>query len=87
MYRVLGPSANLMRRRELNQSAQSNRAHAKPRAGRRQRAYAAPSSTGVVAARLGALRDLTRRICLSAVSAANAASYATGQETEQRRAA
>ena len=54
---------------------------AKPRAGRRQRAYAAPSSAGLLAARVSALRDLTRRICSSAVSAANAASYATGQET------
>jgi len=37
-------------------------------------------------ARLGALRHPTRRVCLSAVSAANAASYATGQKAEHRRA-
>ena len=59
----------------------------KPQAGRRQRAYAALSSAGLLAARVSALRDLTRRICSSAVSAANVASYATGQETEQRRGA
>ena len=58
------------------------------RAGRRQRAYAAPISAGLLAARaFGALRHLTRRMCSSAVSAANVASYVTGQETEQRRGA
>jgi hypothetical protein len=36
-------------------------------------------------ARTRALRQLTRRICLSAESAANEASYATGHETEHRR--
>jgi len=38
-------------------------------------------------ARTRALRELTRRRCLSAVSAANEASSATGQESEHRRAA
>ena len=51
------------------------RVSAKPQAGHRQRAYAAPSSAGFVAARPGALRDLTRRICLNAASKASAVSY------------
>ena len=51
---------------------------AKVRPGRRQCACEAPRSAGCVAARASALRHLTRRVCLSAVSAANVASYATG---------
>src|SRR4249919_410095 len=47
--------------------------------------YAAPRSGGLVAARVSALRDLTRRDCPSGVSAANEASFATGHETEHRR--
>ena len=44
-------------------------------------------SAGLLAARaFGALRHLTRRMCSSAVSAANVASYAPGQKIEHRRA-
>src|SRR5262249_55501761 len=42
-------------------------------------------SAGLVAARVSALRHLTRRHCLSIVSAANVASSAPGHETEHRR--
>ncbi len=48
--------------------------------------YAAPSSTGLVAARTQrALRDLTRRDCPSAANEVSVASFAAGHETEQRR--
>jgi len=47
--------------------------------GRAQRACEALRSTGLLArARTRALRELTRRVCSSAVSAANVASYAAG---------
>jgi hypothetical protein len=45
----------------------------------------APRSAGLLAARASALRKHTRRNCLSAVSEANEASFATGQEPEHRR--
>ena len=49
--------------------------------GRAQRACEALRSAGLVArARPRALRELTRRVCSSAVSAANAASYAAGPQ-------
>jgi hypothetical protein len=47
---------------------------------------AAPRSAGLVAARVSALRDLTRRSCPSVASAARAASSAAGREPEHRRA-
>jgi hypothetical protein len=47
--------------------------------------YAAPRSTGLVAARASALRDLTRRDCPSATNAVSGASFATGHETEYRK--
>ena len=50
------------------------------------RACEATRSGGLVAARASALRQLTRCVCLSAVSAANVASYATGHKTEHRSA-
>ena len=50
------------------------------------RACAATRSGGLVAARASALRQLTRCVCLSAVSAANVASYVTGHKTEHRSA-
>ena len=46
--------------------------------GRAQRACEALRSTGLVARARSAPRELTRRVCLSAVSAANVASYAAG---------
>ena len=46
--------------------------------GRAQRACEALRSTGLVARARSALRALTRRVCSSAVSAANVASYAAG---------
>ena len=51
---------------------------AKPWAGAWRRASAAPSSAGRVAGARSALRELTRRSCLSVESAANAASSAAG---------
>ena len=50
------------------------------------RACGSARSTGLVAARASALRQLTRWVCLSAVSAANVASNATGHKTEHRSA-
>ena len=50
------------------------------------RACAATRSGGLEAARASAFRQLTRCVCLSAVSAANVASYATGHKTEHRSA-
>ena len=60
---------------------------AKARPHRALRACEAPRSAGFMAARASALRELTRRGCLSAVSEANVASSATGHEAEHRRAA
>ena len=51
---------------------------AKARAGSRRRASAQPRSAGLVARARSALRQLTCRSCLSAVSEANVASSATG---------
>jgi len=48
--------------------------------------YAAPRNTRLVAARASAHRLLTRRDCSSATNAVSAASFATGRETEYRRA-
>ena len=61
------------------------RCPAKGWAGRSRSAYEAPRSTGLVAARASAPRDLTRGNCLSAASAARAASFAAGRETEHHR--
>jgi len=48
--------------------------------------FAAPRSAGLRSARAQrALPHLTRRICLSAVSEANVASYAARPKTEHRR--
>jgi hypothetical protein len=47
--------------------------------------YAAPRSTGLVAARVSALRLHTRRDCPSATTGGSEASFATGHETEHRR--
>ena len=58
---------------------------AEPGPGRSRRAWEAPRNGGLVAARVSALRDLTRRLCLSVVSEANEASWAAGHETEYRR--
>ena len=51
---------------------------AKVRAGGRRRAFAQPRSAGLAARARSALRELTRRSCLNAVSAAHAVSSATG---------
>ena len=51
---------------------------AKPLAGRTRRVSGAPRSTGLAALARSATRLLTRRACLSAVSAANAASSRRG---------
>ena len=60
---------------------------ARRRAGPGRGESAPPRNAGLLAARaFGALRHLTRRMCPSAVSAANVASYATGQKIEYRRA-
>ena len=65
----------------------STAVHAEVRVGGRLSASAAPSSAGPWSARAQhALRDLTHRGCLSAVSAANAASSAMRPRVEQRRA-
>ena len=58
---------------------------AKARAGGGRSASAAPSSAGLAGSARSAPRELTRRSCLSAESAANAASSATARKTEQRR--
>jgi hypothetical protein len=46
---------------------------------------AAPSSAGLVAARVSAQRVLTRRDCLSETTAGSEASFSAGHEIEQRR--
>jgi hypothetical protein len=46
--------------------------------------YAAPRNAGLAAARVSALRGLTRRDCSSATNAVSEASFATGRETEYR---
>ncbi len=61
-------------------------AGAKAGSGSLWRASEALRSAGLVAARASAHQHLTRRGCLSAESAANEASSATGHETEHRRA-
>ena len=53
---------------------------AKPLAGRTRRVSGAPRSTGLVALARSATRLLTRRACLSRVSAANAASSRRGPQ-------
>ena len=67
-------------------SVHATAASAKACPGRPRRACGAPSSTGLAAARVSALRRLTRRHCLSAVSEANAASSATRPLGENRSA-
>jgi len=59
---------------------------AKSWAGVRRRACAAASSAGLAGSARSALRQLTRRACLSAVSAANEASCATARKPEQHSA-
>jgi hypothetical protein len=61
-------------------------ASARARPGRGRRACGAPSIAGLMAARASARRDLTHRVCPSAVREANVASYAMGHEPEKRRA-
>jgi hypothetical protein len=53
-------------------------ASAKARAGSRRRAYAQPRSAGLVDRARSAHRELTRRNCLTIVSAANEGSFSTG---------
>jgi hypothetical protein len=60
-------------------------APAEGRAGRSQRAYAAPRSAAAVAARASAPRKPTRRICSSEANAVSEVSYATGDGREHRR--
>jgi hypothetical protein len=66
--------------------SRATNACAKAGSGSLWRASEAPRSAGLVAARASAHQHLTRRGCLSAESAANEASSATGHETEHRRA-
>ena len=65
--------------------SRATNASAKAGVGSLWRASEAPRSTGLVAARASAHQELTRRGCLSAVSAANEASSATGHKTAHRR--
>ena len=69
------PAAQAPRRHAGNEH---RGAPAKARAGSRRRAYAQPRSAGLVDRARSAPRQLTRRNCLTAVSAANEGSFSTG---------
>ena len=80
--RFLGAGPRAVSRRGLECGT---RWPARLRAGGHGSEWAAPSSAGPAAARVSALRELTRGNCLSGASAARAASFAAGRGTEQRR--
>ena len=84
--RTPGHPPTALRRTSGSQWQESTAVHAEVRVGgRRSACCGAEQRRPVVGARLRALRHLTHRDCLSAVSAANEASFAMRPRVEQRR--